>query len=79
LLDLPVAVALARAEPGRFQVLAQLGGGEGLAVALPGGSQNAEIVDSAIRFLQANGTIGRLASRWLGGKFDHVPLILTAG
>jgi polar amino acid transport system substrate-binding protein len=77
LLDLPVALGLARSEPQRFHVLGQLSGGEGLAAVLPSGSSNLEIVDSAIRALQADGTIGRLTSRWLGTSFQNVPLILT--
>lgn len=77
LLDLPVALGLARAEPNRFHVLGQLTGGEGLAAALPKGSSNVEIVDSEIRALTANGTIGRLAKRWLGTSVGNVPLILS--
>jgi ABC-type amino acid transport substrate-binding protein len=77
LLDLPVALGLARNDPAYFHVIGQLSGGEGLAVALPAGSRNGEIVDSAIRALQANGTIGRLESRWLGESLGHIPLILT--
>jgi polar amino acid transport system substrate-binding protein len=75
LLDLPVALGLAR--DGRYEVLGQLDGGEGLAAALPKGSPNVEIVDSAIRHLQSDGTIARLTSDWLGKSFDDVPLILT--
>jgi polar amino acid transport system substrate-binding protein len=77
LLDLPVALGLARAEPGHFHVLGQLSGGEGLAAALPDGSPNDEIVDSEIRALTANGTIGKLATRWLGKSAADVPLILS--
>ena len=77
LLDLPVALGLARAEPTRFHVLGQLTGGEGLAAALPKGSANGEIVDSEIRALTANGTIGRLTKRWLGTNVGNVPLILS--
>jgi polar amino acid transport system substrate-binding protein len=77
LLDLPVALGLAHAEPSRFRVLAQLPGGHGLAAALPDGSPNREIVDSAIRHLQADGTIGKLTDHWLGASEDDVPLILT--
>jgi polar amino acid transport system substrate-binding protein len=77
LLDLPVALGLAREEPASFHVLGQLSGGEGLAVALPKGSSNLEIVDSDIRLLTANGTIGKLSSRWLGRSASDVPLILT--
>jgi len=77
MLDLPVALGLARAESSRFHVLGQLSGGEGLAAALPNGSRNLEIVDSAIRALQADGTIDRLVSRWLGKSVHDVPLIRT--
>jgi ABC-type amino acid transport substrate-binding protein len=77
MLDLPVALGLAKAEPGLFHVLGQLSGGEGLAAALPNGSHNREVVDSAIHALEADGTIGRLVTRWLGKSFDDVPLIRT--
>lgn len=77
MLDLPVALGLARADPTRFHVLGQLSGGEGLAAALPQGSSNDEIVDSTIRSLQADGTIDKLVSRWLGKSVQDVPLILT--
>jgi polar amino acid transport system substrate-binding protein len=77
LLDLPVALGLARSEPQRFHVIGQLSGSEGLSAVLPNGSPNLEIVDSAIRALQADGTIADLTSRWLGTSFQDVPLILT--
>jgi len=77
LLDLPVALGLARNDPGLFHVPAQLDGDETLAAALPSGSSNLEIVDSAIRSLVADGTVDKLVSRWLGESEDDVPLILT--
>jgi ABC-type amino acid transport substrate-binding protein len=77
LLDLPVAQGLARAEPGRYRVIGQLSGGEGLGVVLPQGSHNTQIVDSAVRALLANDTIGNLQSRWLGGSGGNIPLIRT--
>lgn len=77
LLDLPVALGLARSEPRLFHVLGQLNGDEDLAAALPKGSSNLEIVDSSIRALIADGTVDRLASHWLGESQDDVPLILT--
>jgi polar amino acid transport system substrate-binding protein len=76
LLDLPVALGLARDDPPLLHVLGQLSGGEGLAAALPDGSHDREVVDSAIRGLQADGTIDRLSSKWLGDSQD-VPLILA--
>jgi polar amino acid transport system substrate-binding protein len=77
LLDLPVALGVAHDEPARFEVLGQLSGGEGLAAALPDGSRNREVVDSAIRSLQADGTIDELVSRWLDESVQDVPLIRT--
>jgi len=74
MLDLPVALGLARAEPGVFHVLGQLSGGETLAAVLPKGSPNLTIVDSSIRALTANGTISSLSSKWLGSQ-ENVPLI----
>jgi ABC-type amino acid transport substrate-binding protein len=32
-------------------------------------------VDSAIRFLQADGTVDKLVARWLGTDEEDVPLI----
>lgn len=77
LLDLPVALGLARAQPRVFHVPGQLSGGEGLAAVLPKGSQNLEIVDSAIRALTADGTVDTLSNRWLGTSANDVPLIRT--
>jgi polar amino acid transport system substrate-binding protein len=77
LLDLPVALGLAHAQPQRFRVPAQLDGNEDLAAALPRDSPNDEVVDTAIRALIADGTVKRLASRWLGKSQENVPLILT--
>jgi ABC-type amino acid transport substrate-binding protein len=77
LLDLPVALGLARDEPAIFHVVGQLSGEEGLAAVLPNGSHNREIVDSAIRHFQADGTIGKLVDRWLGESVEDVPLIRT--
>ena len=77
LLDLPVAQGLARAEPRLYRVIGQLSGGEGLAVVLPHGSGNTDIVDSTVRALLADNTIGGLAHRWLGGTGGNIPLIRT--
>ncbi len=77
MLDLPVAEGLARSDPDRFHVLGQLDADEGLAAALPQGSHNVEVIDSAIRSLNADGTIHDLVRRWLGKDQNDVPLILT--
>ncbi len=77
LLDLPVALGLARGRPTLFHVPAQLDGEQTLAAALPNSSPNLEAVDAAIRALVADGTVHKLTSRWLGESEDDVPLILT--
>jgi len=77
MLDLPVALGLARSDPRQFHVLGQLSGGEALAAVLPKGSPNLTIVDSSIRALTANGTISSLASKWLGNQ-ANVPLIRSS-
>lgn len=77
LLDLPVALAIAGAQPRRFAVLGQLAGDEGLAAVLPEGSPNLEAVDSAIRALERDGTLEGLAGRWLGTSAEDIPLIRT--
>jgi polar amino acid transport system substrate-binding protein len=77
LLDLPVALGLARDDAAHFHVVGQLPPEQGLAAALPDGSPNHEIVDSEIRRLQADGTIDKLATRWLGEAEQDVPLIRT--
>jgi polar amino acid transport system substrate-binding protein len=77
MLDLPVALGLARAEPTVFHVLGQLSGGETLAAVLPKGSPNLTIVDSSIRALTTNGTISDLESQWLGNQ-TKVPLIRSS-
>ncbi len=65
MLDLPVALAYARASPHLYEVAAQLPSQDVLAAALPKGSENLEAVDSAIRALTADGTIERLGREWL--------------
>jgi polar amino acid transport system substrate-binding protein len=77
LLDLPVALGLARADPQQLHVLGQLSGGESIAAVLPKGSPNLDIVDSSIRALTANGSISDLSSKWLGSQAD-VPLIRSS-
>lgn len=85
MLDLPVALAYAAASGDRLEVAAQLPGDEHLAVVLPNGSDNRIAVDSALRALDANGTMRELARRWLGTELqdrqvdDVLALRTTAG
>jgi polar amino acid transport system substrate-binding protein len=83
LLDLPEAVVQERITDGALVAVAQFDNDEVLAAALPLGSPNLEAVDAAIRSLDRDGTIERLAGEWLGsavadGAFD-VPLIRSRG
>lgn len=70
LLDLPVAQALARSQPDDLEVVGQLSGTESLALAVPEGSPNLDALDAAVRALIADGTVERLADRWLGSAGD---------
>jgi polar amino acid transport system substrate-binding protein len=71
MLDLPVALAYERESPAQYDVVAQLQSEAELGAALPQGSANAEAVDSAIRGLNAEGAIDRLAHRWLDGDIEE--------
>ncbi|HEX8714242.1 MAG TPA: ABC transporter substrate-binding protein [Solirubrobacteraceae bacterium] len=80
MLDLPVALAYERETPRSYHVVAQLPSEAVLGAALPQGSGNTEAVDSAIRGLQAEGAIDRLAHRWLDpgieeGAAADVPIL----
>jgi ABC-type amino acid transport substrate-binding protein len=78
--DLPLAVATADASHGRFDVAAKLPQTEGIAAALPSGSDNTQAVSAAIRGLDANGTTNDLLTRWIGPEAadtDRIPLLRT--
>jgi ABC-type amino acid transport substrate-binding protein len=81
LFDLPAAEAIANSDP-KLQVAAQLADREPIAAALPEGSQNVQAVSSALRAMLADGTIDRLAQRWLGVSLTDseadVPLLRTS-
>jgi polar amino acid transport system substrate-binding protein len=82
LLDLPVALAYAREAPSRYAVAAQLPSEAELGAALPSGSANTEAVDSALRALQSEGEIDRLAHHWLHADYEEggaeaVPVLRT--
>ena len=82
LLDLPVALAYARESPRKYAVAAQLPSEAELGAALPSGSANTEAVDSALRGLQSEGTIDRLAHHWLHADYEEggaegIPVLRT--
>jgi ABC-type amino acid transport substrate-binding protein len=82
MLDLPVALAYARESPGKYAVAAQLPSEAELGAALPSGSDNTEAVDSALRALQSEGAIDRLAHRWLHADYEEggaegIPVLRT--
>ena len=72
LLDLPTALATAHAHP-ELAVPAQFTTDEQLAVALPKNSDNTEAVSSAIRALDADGTLDDLADEYLRPVFSEDP------
>jgi polar amino acid transport system substrate-binding protein len=71
MLDLPVALSYARASPGTYAVAAQLPSEDVLGAALPKGSENLEAVDSALRALNADGTIEDLGHEWLDAELQE--------
>jgi polar amino acid transport system substrate-binding protein len=79
LLDLPLGLVEAKDSHGRLEVVAQFVTGERYGAVLPKDSPNREAVDSALRGMQADGTIAALADRWLVPAFgqdpDTVPVI----
>lgn len=79
LLDLPVALVLADRSAGALRVAVQVASDDSLAVALPDGSANREAVASAVRAFTDDGTVDRLARRWLGADLREaeadVPVI----
>jgi polar amino acid transport system substrate-binding protein len=79
LLDLPVALVLAERSAGALRVAVQVDTEDSLAAAVPEGSANREAVDAAVRAFTDDGTIDRLARRWLGadlrGTAADVPVI----
>jgi polar amino acid transport system substrate-binding protein len=82
MLDLPVALAFARASPHLYEVAAQLPSQDVLAAALPKGSNNVEAVDSAMHAFTTDGTIERLGNEWLAtdlqeGQAEEVPALRT--
>src|ERR1700684_981107 len=82
LLDLPVALAYARESPSKDGVAAPLPSEAELGAALPSGSDNTEAVDSALRGLQSEGEIDRLAHHWLHADYEEggaegVPVLRT--
>jgi ABC-type amino acid transport substrate-binding protein len=82
LLDLPVAAAVAADSHGQLEVAGQFDSNDDISAALPQGSPNVDATSSAIRALIADGTINKLAKRWLGLSLsgttaDDVPLIRT--
>jgi ABC-type amino acid transport substrate-binding protein len=80
LFDLPAAIAIAHSDP-KLTVAAHLADTEPIAAALPSGSKNVEAVSSGLRALLADGTIDRLATRWLGVSItdseNDIPLLRT--
>lgn len=81
LVDAPLGFAYAEDHANHVQVTAKLAAPEALAAALPNGSENSDAVDSAVRALIADGTVGTLADRWLGASSAAsaatVPLLRT--
>ncbi len=83
ILDLPAASAVAEESDGALHVAAKLDTTETIAAALPEGSEsNTEAVGSAIRALDADGTLGALSEEWFGSEITdgapEVPLLRSS-
>ncbi len=78
--DLPAAEAIVRADP-ELEIAAKLEDAEPIAVALPEGSDNTEAVSSALRAMDADGTLDALAEESLGVSLTDsaagVPVLRT--
>ena len=78
--DLPAAAAIVHDDPG-LAVAGRLASTEPIAAALPKDSPNTQAVGAALRAMAADGTIDRLARRWLGTSLSDsanaAPLIRT--
>jgi polar amino acid transport system substrate-binding protein len=74
--DLPVLAAAKKAAPSRYGALAgRLGPTERYGVVLPKGSKLRTAVSTAVRSLQRDGTIRKLASASFGSALASVPVI----
>jgi len=80
--DLPAAEAVVRADAA-LEIAAKLEDAEPIAVALPEGSENSEAVSSALRAMEADGTLDELAEESLGVSLTDsaagVPILRTGG
>jgi polar amino acid transport system substrate-binding protein len=79
--DLPAAEAIVN-DDYRLAITAKLSSTEPIAAALPDGSTNVDAVGSALRAMEADGTIDSLAEEWLGTSItdseNNVPLLRTS-
>ncbi|MCB0828146.1 MAG: amino acid ABC transporter substrate-binding protein [Solirubrobacterales bacterium] len=78
--DLPAAEAIVN-DDDRLAITAKLSSTEPIAAALPDGSTNVDAVGSALRAMEADGTIDSLSEKWLGTSItdseNSVPLLRT--
>ncbi len=79
--DLPAAEAIVN-DDDRLAIAAKLSSTEPIAAALPDGSTNVDAVGSALRAMEADGTIDSLSEEWLGTSItdseNNVPLLRTS-
>lgn len=79
--DLPAAEAIVHNDD-RLAIAARLSSTEPIAAALPDGSDNLDAVGSALRAMEADGTIDGLSEEWLGTSISDsmkgVPLLRTS-
>ena len=74
--DVPIVVSQAKKKKGAYGgVVAQIVTGESYGAVMEKGSPLKPFVDRAIRKLKANGTLGKLQTRWFGYKDSDFPVL----
>ena len=74
--DVPIIVSQANKKKGAYGgVVAQIVTGESYGAVMEKGSALKPFVDRAIRKLKANGTLGKLQTRWFGYKDSDFPVL----
>ena len=75
LLDTAIVLQQAAASNGKFKVIAQYKTNESYGAIFPKGSKLRKKVDAVIKTLKANGTLGKLAQKNIGGDPAKIPVL----
>ncbi|HEX9259570.1 MAG TPA: ABC transporter substrate-binding protein, partial [Acidimicrobiales bacterium] len=75
MMDTAIVLAEAAKSGGKLEVAGQFKTGESYGGILPKGSKNKTKIDEVIKGLETDGTLGKLAEKYLGGDPSKVPVI----